>query len=160
MNSIFTVETLHREPTLTMRTHTSVDRLPLFLGTAYGSVVSYLAAQGRHPAGPPFVLYHNMDLADLDVEAGFPLRRRVTGTDQLVAGEIAECKAATCTHVGSYETIGESYEMLAKWMEAKGFEGTGEAYEFYLNDPSETPPERLRTRIICPIKSGGDCDGE
>lgn len=151
MNPGCRIERLQREPTLALRTRTPIEGLPRFLSTAYGTVVSFLASRGKHPSGPPFALYRNTDMANLDVEAGFPVRGIVEGSDPMVVGEIDGCDAATCTHVGSYESLHESYDRLLAWMEREGFHGTGQVYEFYLNDPSVTPPDRLRTRIVLPL---------
>jgi effector-binding domain-containing protein len=37
-------------------------------------------------------------------------------------------------------------------MEENGYQPTGVAYEVYLNDPDETPPEELQTQIAFPLK--------
>jgi effector-binding domain-containing protein len=160
MDSACRIERLQREPTLALRTRTPIEGLPRFLGTAYGTVVAFLASRGKHPAGPPFALYRNMDMKDLDVEAGFPVRGTIEGADPMVAGEIECCDAATCTHVGSYESIHESYDSLIAWMEREGYAGNGQVYEFYLNDPSVTPADRLRTRIVLPLCTTGVAEAE
>lgn len=151
MGSICALETLHRQPTLTVRTRTSVAEISNALGTAFKAVWEYARAHDVQPAGPPFALYHNMDMQDLDLEAGYPVSRSVRGSAIVIAGELPECEAATCLHIGSYESIGQSYEVLMNWMKERSLESWGLVYEFYLNDPRNTPPDQLRTRIVFPL---------
>ena len=152
MNTVCAIEAMHRQPTVTMRTRLPVERLPAFLAKAYGTIMAHLTAQGVQPAGPPFALYHNMDMQNLDVEAGFPVMRTVSVSEDVLAGHIPECEAAMCMHVGSYETLHTAYESLMEWMQMHGHQPKGSAYEFYLNDPDKTPAEELRTRILFPLK--------
>jgi effector-binding domain-containing protein len=46
-----------------------------------------------------------------------------------------------------------AYEELTQWISGHGYEATGTAYEFYLNEPGKVSPEQLQTRIVFPLKS-------
>jgi len=39
-----------------------------------------------------------------------------------------------------------------EFMHAKGFVGTGLVYEFYINDPSVTPPDKWETLVLIPVQ--------
>jgi len=140
------------QPTLAIRTRTSVEDLSQVLGQAYGSVAQYVGEQGGQFAGPPYVAYYNDDMEDLDIEIGFPVARELPGRGEIQAGEIPGGRAAICIHVGPYGKIDRAYEALSQWMEESDLKPTGVAYEFYLNDPEETPPEQLMTQIVFPLK--------
>jgi effector-binding domain-containing protein len=140
------------QPTLTIRTRIPVQNIPQFMGKAFGGVMQYLEEQGEQPAGPPFAAYYNMDMQNMDVEAGFPVSRSLAGRGELQAGTIPGGKRATCLHVGPYEQLGLAYEALTEWIKANGYEPTGVAYEFYLNAPDDTPPQGLQTLMVFPLK--------
>ena len=140
------------QTTLAVCTRTSVQELPQVLGQAYGAIAQYLGELGEQPAGPPFVAYHNEDMQDLDVEIGFPVARELPGRGDIQASEIPGGKVATCLHVGPYAEIEPAYTALSEWMRENGHEATGVAYEMYLNDPQQTPPEELQTQIMFPLK--------
>lgn len=137
---------------LVMRRTTSVENLPQTLGETYGAIAQYLAELGEEPAGAPFIAYYNMDMQNLDVAIGFPVTRQLAGKKPIDTHEMPTGKVATCVHTGPYNQVGLAYEALSTWMAKDGYEATGIAYEYYLNDPQETPPEQLMTQILFPLK--------
>ena len=137
---------------LSIRTRTSVKDLPQTLREGYGAIAEYLDEVGEKPVGPPFTAYFNMDMDDLDVEIGFPVSREFPGRDDITAGEIPGGKFAACFYTGPYSEIKLAYTALAEWMKDNGYEPTGVAYEMYLDDPGQTPPQELRTQIMFPLK--------
>jgi effector-binding domain-containing protein len=94
-----------------------------------------------------------MDMEELDIEIGLALSKRVADKDTIQAGELPEGKTATCVQVGPCDEIRPAYRALPTWMEANGHVPAGVAYEFYLNDPSETPPEELMTQGAFPLRT-------
>jgi effector-binding domain-containing protein len=111
-----------------------------------------LGRQGLEPSGPPFVIYRNMDMQDLDIEAGVPVADGFRTDGHVVSSEIPAGRVATCLYTGPYDRIGEAYDGLMSWMEEHSVTGSGPSYEFYLNDPADTPPEQLQTDIRIPIQ--------
>jgi len=141
------------QPTLSIRTRTSVQDIPQVLGKAYGAIAQYLGELGEQPAGPPFTAYYNMDMQNLDIEIGFPVSRQFSGKDDIRASEIPSGKVATCLYTGPYSEMEPAYNALSRWIEDNGYEASGVAYEMYLNDPDQTPPQELRTQIVFLLKT-------
>jgi effector-binding domain-containing protein len=141
------------QATLSIRTRTPVQDLAQILGKAYGAIAQYLGELGEQPAGPPFAAYYNMDMQDLDVEAGFPVSRRLSGKGDIKASEIPGGKVATCLYTGPYSEIEPAYTALSQWITDNGYEATGVVYEMYLNDPTQTPPQELKTQIVFTLRS-------
>jgi effector-binding domain-containing protein len=140
------------QTTLSIRTRTAVQNLPRVLGEGYGQIAQYLGELGEQPAGPPFAAYYNMDMADLDVELGFPVGRKLAGRADIKVSGLPAGRVASCLYTGPYSDIEPAHTALAKWVAEHGYEVTGICYEFYLNDPDETPPAELQTEIIYPLK--------
>jgi effector-binding domain-containing protein len=114
--------------------------------------MQYLGKTGVQPAGPPFAAYYNMDMQDLDVEIGFPVKEAVQGEGEIEAGAIPGGKYASCLYTGPYENFELPYNALTAWLKEKGQQGIGVSYEFYLNDPEHTPQDKLQTQILFPLK--------
>ena len=146
------VSELVAQPTLAVRTRTSVENMSSVLGQAYGKIFQYLGELGEHPAGPPFVVYFNEDMENLEIAAGLPVARDLEGRGDVEASELPGGKAATCLHIGPYRQIDKAYAALTEWIGDHGYEVAGAPYEMYLNDPQETPEEELQTQVVFPIK--------
>jgi len=141
------------QPTLSIRTRAPVQDIPQVLGKAYGTIAQYLGELGEQPAGPPFAVYYNMDMQDLDMEIGFPAGRKLAGKDDIKASEIPAGKVATCLHTGPYSEMEPVYNALSQWIKDNGYEATGVVCEMYLNDPAQTPPQELQTQIALFLKT-------
>jgi effector-binding domain-containing protein len=140
------------QPTLAMRSIMPVGKLPEFFGKAYGGVMAYLGESGEYPAGMPFGAYYNLDMNALDVEAGFPVAKKFEGKGEIKPGVISGGKFITTIHVGAYDAVKVAYDALAQWAKENGYEPTGIAYEYYLNDPSSDPSIIPETEIRFPLK--------
>jgi len=146
------VRTTEEQSTLVIRTTTPVEKLSELMGAGYGEIVQFMGSAGAQPAGPPFAVYHNMDMSNLDVEIGFPVAAPTEGGGRIKAGTLPGGKAAVTLHVGPYGKIEEAYNRLTAFVKEQGLEPEAFCYEFYLNDPAETPPEELKTEIYFPVK--------
>jgi effector-binding domain-containing protein len=140
------------QPVLSIRTRTNVQDMPQFLGAAYGKVAQYLGQLGEAPAGPPFAAYYNMDMENLEMEAGFPVARPLPGAGEIQASVFPAGKIGAALYTGPYNSMAPAYEALTQYIKDQGCEPTGVSYEMYLNDPSVAPPEELQTRIVFPLK--------
>ncbi|MHB0856726.1 MAG: GyrI-like domain-containing protein [Anaerolineae bacterium] len=140
------------QPTLFVRTTCSMEELPTRLGQAWGAVAGYLAESGEAPAGAPFAAYYNMDMQNLDLAIGFPVSHPLPGRGEIQSGMIPGGELATCLYTGAYGCLAAGYDTLTRWVNEQGREASGVAYEFYLNDPTETPEAELQTAIVFPLR--------
>lgn len=140
------------QPTLSIRTTTTIKNLPQELGKAYQAVGQYLGQLGEQPAGAPYAAYFNWDTREFDVEIGFPVSKPLPDKDEIKAAELPGGKLARCLYTGPYNKIEPAYNALTEWVKENGYEATGVAYEFYLNDPGEVEPQELLTQIVFPLK--------
>ena len=140
------------QPTIAIRTRAAVQNLPQVLGKAYGDIMNYLMEIGVQPAGAPYVGYFNIDMQDLDLEIGFPVEQAISGKGDIQASEIPAGKQVSCLHTGPYSKVEPAYNAMMEWVPANGYTATGVSYEFYLNDPEQTPENELLTKIVFPLK--------
>jgi effector-binding domain-containing protein len=139
-------------PALTIRAHTTMhDIAPLF-NSGFREILELLKTQGLTPVGPPFARYYNMDMNAVDVEFGFPVPGSANGNGRVSNSSTPSGNAATSIYIGPYEEIEPAYDALMKWADDNGRTLSGEAYEIYLNDPSVTPPDQLKTQVSLMLK--------
>ena len=140
------------QPILSIRTRTSIDKLPDVIGSSYHKIAGYLEELGEKPADVPFTAYYNMDMQDMDVEMGFPVARLLPDKGEIKAGETLAGKAALYMHKGPYSEMEPVYNKIFKWIAQKGCQPKGIFYEYYYNSPEEVPESELLTHIVIPLK--------
>lgn len=137
---------------LTISYREVTEDIPQLIGQALFSVGRYAAELGVRPEGPPFVAYQGMNGHGMDMDIGFTFGQKVRGKNNIQAGEIPGGKSASCVHVGPYDKLGGAHAALHQWILKNSHCNTGISYEYYLNDPEETPPDKLETLIVIPLE--------
>jgi len=138
-------------PVLSVRTHCAVAELPQVLGQTYAKIETYLAQNGLQTVYAPFVVYYNMDMDALDIDAGFPVAAGLSGQDDIQANELPAGKVLTSIYTGPYEGMQEAYAAIDAFAHEHSVKRKGMVYEFYHNDPTTTPPDQLITEIVFPL---------
>ena len=146
------LEELQAKPVLSIRTHSSVEKLPQLIGDSYHRIAAYMQEIGEQPKEVPFVAYYNMDMQNLDIEIGFPVSKKLPAKDDIQASETMAGKAAICMYKGPYSGMEKIYNEIFEWIGKKGYQPKGVFYEYYYNSPGEVPESELLTRIVIPLK--------
>lgn len=103
------------------------------------------------PTGPRFARYHAFG-ETIDLEAGMHVPAPIRADGNVKPGALPAGPAARAIHVGSYETLRDSYAAVAAWQERVGRTPSGGPWEVYITDPSTEPdPTRWRTEILWPL---------
>lgn len=148
MVSQLEVKELSQSPALSISAKCSVQKLPSVIAESFGKMQAYLDEIGEKPAGPPYLLYFNQDMQNLDVEIGFPVRKALRGFNEIESNMTLGGSVASCMYEGPYEGMQSAYAQLQEFVEKEHLTPKGIACEVYLNDPRDTPPEKLLTRIM------------
>ena len=139
-------------PTVCLRTVASVDQLPQILGEAYNVLISYLTELNVIPDAAPYVVYFNQDLQNLEIETGFQIPDTVPDKGKIKCGEVPTSEYLQTLYAGPYDKMESTYNSIMKWIMDSDANPKGTAYEFYLNDPSDTPMNELKTLIMFPLE--------
>ncbi|KUG04772.1 hypothetical protein ASZ90_017911 [hydrocarbon metagenome] len=137
---------------IAIRTRSAAQDLPQVLGKAFGTLLNYINEMGVQATGAPFVGYFNMDMQDLDIEVGFPVAEPLAEKGEIKPGTIPAGKQLSCLYKGPYSQIEPAYNAIMDYAAANNYAWTGACYEFYLNDPADTPESELLTKIVMLIK--------
>ncbi|MDC7126551.1 MAG: GyrI-like domain-containing protein [Spirochaetales bacterium] len=138
--------------TLSVRTSCSVDKLPQTLGKAYDEVAALFGTDKITCTGAPFVIYYNMDMQNLDIEAGFPVSGATKDYGNVKRSRLPGGEQATAQHKGSYETLEKTYNALTEFCKENNKVPEDFMYEEYLNEPEKVSPDELLTNIYFILK--------
>jgi len=125
-----------------------VTNLPQEIGSAYHTIMDYLAELGEQPVDVPFTAYYNMDMENLEVEMGFPVGKKIAGKGEVISNVIPAGKKVTCLYKGPYKDMVPTYEAINKFITDNGYKPTGVVYEYYFNSPMEVSESDLLTKIV------------
>lgn len=131
-----------------VRTRCSENELPEVIGQSYAKIGQHMANSGAMAAGAPYVAYFNQDMNDMEVEIGIPTGMYVKDTEEIVLSEIPESEYISALYTGPYSQLKEAYRLMTEYVMDNKYEVKGAVYESYLNDPGDTPEEKLVTEIL------------
>ena len=117
-------------------------------------VFGFLAQQGVEIAGAPYLAYKNCstDFTQFDMELGIPVSEEIAVNGEFFMSKTCEGRAVTATHKGAYKDVEAAYIALMEYMAENKLESTGVYYDYYINDPANTPENELLTQVVFPIK--------
>lgn len=152
MPRVSSIDVFHRreQPTVSIRTTTAVENLPVLIGESYCRMADYLKELGEFLSDVPYVAYHNMDMQHLNVEIGFPVAKSLPEKGDIYPGSIPEGNVVSCMYRGAYREMASTYDEMTNWIEENGLMPAGIVYEYYYNGP-EYPESELLTRIVMPV---------
>jgi len=152
MPRVSNIEMLRKreQPTLSIRTRTRIEDLPLLIGESYCKLASYLKELGEYLSDVPYVAYRNMDMQNLDVEIGFPVAKALPEKGDIQSSSIPEGNVVVCMYRGAYGEMASTYDEVANWVGENGFKPVGSVYEHYYNGP-DYPESELLTMIVMPV---------
>lgn len=133
------------------------EDMSAFFARAMERAYHALQARGVHPVGPPLAVYRGDPVQGFDVTAGFPVEGTVSAItvephDGLEIMELPSGPAVAVMHVGSYDSMVDTYAGIEAWMSERHVIPREPMWEEYLTDPSENPdPATWRTRIVFPV---------
>lgn len=143
----------HYQPVMSVRTVSSLGKLPTLIGECYERIMQFLKEMDVNPCGPPFVCYYNLDMEHLDVEIGFPVDDVLPGEGDLCPSQLMEGKMVSYLYRGPYEKMNTAYDHMNEFIREHGLKPKGMSYEIYYNSPMDVQSsEELLTRIELPVE--------
>ena len=132
----------------------SMDDISTVTTEGLGKVFEFLAGQGIQMAGAPYLAYKNgnADFTNFDVEMGIPVAEEASVQGEYFMSKTYEGKAVCGTHKGAYKEIEPLYMAMMQYLADNSLESTGVYYDFYINDPANTPESELLTKVVFPVK--------
>ena len=134
-------------PAMSIRVTVPNDKIGESMGSIYGEVRAYVQKNGVNIIGPPFAYYHSFDMEKTDMECGFPVQKLGPEEGRVKRFTLPAGKAAKAMHVGPYDRLVDTYGEVMRYLEEKKIAPSGAMWEYYLNDPTTTPPQELRTEL-------------
>jgi effector-binding domain-containing protein len=141
---------LESRPFAYISLRSSLEAMPATMGQGFASLAQMFAKAKAQMAGNPLAHYTAFDAASASFDLGFPARAEdvpALRSAGLSIGETPSGQNMTATHVGPYDTVSKTYDVMSAAMKARGLSGARDMWESYLSPP-DTPPGEIRTDVI------------
>jgi effector-binding domain-containing protein len=120
------------------------------MGSGFGEVFGFTQEKGVTPLTMPSSIYLDMPSGD---KMAFRAAVFVSADDaakaegNIKAGVMPAGDAVTGTHQGPYGNLNQSHKALWDYVEQNNLGKAMPVWEIYVDDPTKTPEEKLRTEI-------------
>lgn len=145
------IKEMKEKHALMIRKTTSIQDMPTVLGQCFQEIIQYVMESGAAEPVESFVIYHNMDMSNLEIDVGFTVTESQPGREHIISSSIPAGQYAVALHVGPYETLNVTYEELTRFVGERRLTVDSWVYEVYLNNPMDNPDEPAKTMIYFPL---------
>lgn len=146
---------LAEQATAVMCSRLEVADIAAWIGPAFGQVMAAMSAEGVVPVGPPFARYGRVEgmPTTFDIEAGFPCSRPMAAHPGAAVqpSTLPGGKAVVIVHLGPYDAMLPTYEVLERWLAEHDLVAAGAPWECYCSEP-QGDPATWRTEIVQPCR--------
>ena len=106
----------------------------------WNELMGYLEGQKARVIGTPMAIYHDPEFKehDWDIEVCMPIADELPPDQRVTVYSLPGCETmASVVHAGSFATIGEAYDAIAKWIDGNGYQIIGPPRELNLKLPEK-----------------------
>lgn len=106
----------------------------------WDELISHLQQTNARMMGPPMAIYHDPEFKerDWDIEVVMPLEAEIVPSQRVRVYDLPGGERMACVvHTGSFATIGEAYDALARWIDQNGYQIIGPGRELNLRLPDK-----------------------
>jgi len=126
------------------------------LGASYAKVGKFMATHKLRQAAAPMTINNKWGASGYEFDAAIPLDhapfKDIPPDSPVQIKKTYAGKALKVVHKGPYRGMDSTYEKLAAYAAAYGYEPAASPWDEYVSDPGHTPEPELLTNILLPVK--------
>jgi len=124
------------------------------MGLAYGKIGAHMGANNIEGAGMPMSVYISLDSISWVADIAIPVvGDNAEGAGDIIAGATTGGKVVIGIHMGDYNKLETTHSEIMQYIEFKGLEVVGNAYEIYVTNPGQVQDTaQWQTDVYYPVK--------
>ena len=147
----FTIRPTTKQHTASIKMTRPVSQIGPAMGEAFPKIYHAVVSAGMEPAGMPLARYFDFGEEETTFECAIPVPSPFTPSGEVEASSVGGDEAVFGIHVGSYESIGQTWAEMMAWVTEQGRAPAGPTWEVYIDDPQEVAPDQLKTELYIPL---------
>jgi effector-binding domain-containing protein len=122
--------------------------------SAYKEIMGFMMKNKLQMSGPPVSITNSYSNTFFSFNAAIPFKQTFKGKTEgrVIIDSIPDSKVVMAVHIGPYSTLMNTYNLVMKYISDNKLEVSGRSWEEYIDDPTTTKSEKLRTNIYFPVK--------
>src|SRR4051794_33507564 len=151
MTSNVRLEQLKSRPLAVVRRRATKQQLSKVIPEACGIVWNVIRSQQVQGAGRHVAIYLD---DQINLEVGVELEAPFAGHGDVIGSATPAGAVATATHLGPYQTLGQTHDALKQWCAQNGRTPAGPSWEIYGHwlDAWNNDPSQIRTDVFYLLK--------
>jgi len=151
MTSNVRLEQLKSLPLAVVRRRATKQQLSKVIPEACGIVWNVIRSQQVQGAGRHVAVYLD---DQINLEVGVELEAPFAGHGDVIGSSTPAGAVATATHLGPYQTLGQTHDAVKQWCAQNGRTPAGPSWEIYGHwlDAWNNDPSQIRTDVFYLLK--------
>lgn len=164
------VITVEEKQAIVIKDKVGMMKLASIMGPAYSKIQEVCQFEGVHIDEVPFTSYvvenwqkttqmgffamiANVLFHKWEIEMGFLINGKAAldHLDDIDVITIPGGQYLEAKHIGPYQKVGDTYKKLYAFACKNNLAMGPKSYEYYENDPTITPQEKLETKVLVPL---------